>query len=181
MNSDPVTTSARTATGWSMLWGVVMIICGILAIALPLASAIGVVILLGWLIAFAGVAHIVFAFESPSTGGFLWKFLLALIYGITGVYLVMNPVLGIASLTLLLSIFLLFEGVLEIVFYFNIRNAVSAGWVLFDGIITLILGVLIWAQWPASSGLVIGTLIGISLIFSGISRFVLSSAIRRMR
>src|ERR1700758_5294605 len=151
MNSDATTTSVRTASSWSMVWGMVMIICGILAIALPLASAVGVVILLAWLILFAGVAHLVFAFQSHSVGGFLWKLLLALIYGFTGFYLLMNPLVGIASLTLLLSIFLLFEGVLEIVFYFNIRKTVSAGWVLFDGIITLLLGILIWAQWPSSS------------------------------
>jgi uncharacterized membrane protein HdeD (DUF308 family) len=93
--------------------------------------------------------------------------------------MLMNPLLGVLSLTLVLAVFLLFEGVVEIIFYFKIRGTANAGWVLFDGIITLILGFLIWRRWPASSVWVIGTLVGISLIFSGISRVMLSSAVRR--
>jgi uncharacterized membrane protein HdeD (DUF308 family) len=94
--------------------------------------------------------------------------------------MLMHPLLGVLSLTLFLAVFLLFEGVVEIAFYFKIRGAPNAGWVLFDGIITLILGFLIWRRWPSSSVWVIGTLLGISLIFSGISRIMLSLAVRRV-
>jgi uncharacterized membrane protein HdeD (DUF308 family) len=86
----------------------------------------------------------------------------------------------VLTLTLVLAIFFLFEGVLEIILYFNIRKRPNAGWVLFDGIITLILGLLIWAHLPSTSVWVIGTLVGISLIFSGISRIMLSAAVRRL-
>jgi uncharacterized membrane protein HdeD (DUF308 family) len=180
MNSETALGSVRKASGWSIVWGVVMFICGILAIALPLASSVGIVILLAWLILFAGVSHLIFAFHSHSIGGFLWKVLLAIVYGFAGFYMLMNPLLGVISLTLVLAVFLLFEGVVEIVFYFNIRGVTNAGWVLFDGIITLILGFLIWLHWPSSSIWVIGTLVGISLIFSGISRFMLTLAVRRL-
>ena len=94
--------------------------------------------------------------------------------------MVMNPLLGVLSLTLVLAVFLLLEGVLELALYFRIRRVQHAGWILFDGIVTLLLGILIWTQWPSSSVWVIGTLIGISLIFSGISRFMLSLAIRNV-
>jgi uncharacterized membrane protein HdeD (DUF308 family) len=180
MNSEITAGSARKASGWSMVWGIIMFICGILAIALPLASSVGIVIVLAWLILFAGVCHLIFAFQSHSLGGFLWKVLLAIVYGFAGVYMLMHPLLGVISLTLVLAVFLLFEGVVEIVLYFNIRKTANAGWVLFDGIVTLVLGFLIWRQWPSSSVWVIGTLVGISLIFSGISRFMLSSAVRRV-
>ena len=178
MSSEITLDPARKASDWSMAWGIVMFICGILAIALPLASSIGIVIVLAWLILFAGVCHLIFAFQSHSIGGFLWKLLLAIIYGCAGIYMLMNPLLGVVSLTLLLAIFLVFEGIVEIAFYFNIRGAANADWVLLDGIVTLILGFLIWRRWPSSSVWVIGTLVGISLIFSGISRFMLSSAVR---
>jgi uncharacterized membrane protein HdeD (DUF308 family) len=92
--------------------------------------------------------------------------------------MLMHPLLGVLSLTLLLAVFLLVEGILEITLYFRIRRVRHAGWVLFDGIVTLILGIFIWAQWPSSSVWVIGTLVGISLIFSGISRFMLALAVR---
>jgi uncharacterized membrane protein HdeD (DUF308 family) len=156
-----------------------MIICGMLAIALPLASSIGLVIVLAWVILFAGFAHLVFAFQSHSVGGFLWKLLLAIIYGFAGCYMLINPVLGVVSLTLVLATFFLFEGILEIILYFNIRKTGNAGWVLFDGVVTLILGLMIWRHWPSSAVWAIGTLVGISLIFSGISRTMLSMAVRR--
>jgi uncharacterized membrane protein HdeD (DUF308 family) len=156
-----------------------MIVCGMLAIALPLASSIGLVIVLAWVILFAGFAHLVFAFQSHSVGGFLWKLLLAIIYGFAGCYMLINPVLGVVSLTLVLATFFLFEGILEIILYFNIRKTGNAGWVLFDGVVTLILGLMIWRHWPSSAVWAIGTLVGISLIFSGISRTMLSMAVRR--
>ena len=77
MNSETTLGSVRKASGWSMVWGIVMFICGILAITMPLASSVGIVIVLAWLILFAGVCHLVFAFQSHSIGGFLWKVLLA--------------------------------------------------------------------------------------------------------
>jgi uncharacterized membrane protein HdeD (DUF308 family) len=178
MDPETAVGTATKAGGWSMLWGILMFVCGILAISLPLASSIGIVIVLAWLILFAGICHLIFAFQSHSVGGFLWQVLLAVVHGIAGIYMLMNPLLGVLSLTLVLAVFLLFEGILEIALYFGIRRVRHAGWVLFDGIITLILGIFIWAQWPSSSVWVIGTLVGISLIFSGISRLMLSLAVR---
>jgi uncharacterized membrane protein HdeD (DUF308 family) len=180
MNSETTLGLGRKTSEWSMVWGIIMFICGILAIAMPLASSVGIVIVLAWLILVAGVSHLIFAFQSNSVGGFLWKVPLAIIYGCAGVYILMHPLLGVVSLTLLLAIFFVIEGIVEIVLYFNIHGAANAGWVLFDGIVTLILGFLIWRRWPSSSVWVIGTLVGISLIFSGISRFMLSSAVRRV-
>jgi uncharacterized membrane protein HdeD (DUF308 family) len=180
MNAETTVGPVRKASGWSMLWGILMFVCGILAISLPLASSIGIVILLAWLILFAGISHLIFAFHSHSVGGFLWQILVALIYGAAGIYMLMNPLLGVLSLTLLLAVFLLVEGILELVLYFRIRRVRHAGWVLFDGIVTLILGILIWTHWPSSAVWVIGTLVGISLIFSGISRFMLAMAVRNI-
>jgi uncharacterized membrane protein HdeD (DUF308 family) len=179
MNSDTTLGSINKASGWSMVWGIVMFICGVLAITMPFASSVGIVIVLAWLILVAAVSHLIFAFQSHSIGGFLWKVLLAIVYGCAGVYMLMHPLLGVLSLTLLLAIFLVIEGIVEIILYFNIHGDRNAGWVLFDGIVTLILGFLIWRRWPSSSVWVIGTLVGISLIFSGISRFMLSSGVRR--
>ena len=180
MNAQTTTGAVRSASGWSIVWGILLLLCGLLAIVMPLASSIGLVILLGWLIVFAAVWHLIFAFQTRGVGNILWQVLLAIVYGIAGFYMLSHPLLGLLTLTLVLAIFLLFEGVLEIILYFNIRKSPNAGWVLFDGIITLILGLLIWAHWPSTSVWVIGTLVGISLIFSGISRVMLSTAVRRV-
>jgi uncharacterized membrane protein HdeD (DUF308 family) len=124
------------------------------------------------------VAH--FIFSIPVTQRW-WLPLEALArprIGIRVIYMLMHPSLGLVSLTLVLAAFLFIEGVIETVFYFNIRKVPNSGWVLLDGIITLILGLLIWANWPSVSAWVVGTLVGVSLIFSGISRFTLPLAIR---
>ncbi len=161
-----------------MVWGILLVICGVLAISLPLATSIGVVILIGWLILLAGIWHLIFAFRRHSVGSFFWQLLLALIYGAAGIYLLLHPLLGVLSFTLVLAVFLFVEACLEIALYFSIRRVAQSGWVLFDGIVTLILAILIWVHWPSSSVWVIGTLVGISLIFSGISRFMLSWVVR---
>src|SRR6059058_4994681 len=72
MQNDTSVIRARNGSGWSMAWGILMVICGILAIALPLASSIGVVLVVGWLILLAGVWHLIFVFHSHSFGGVLW-------------------------------------------------------------------------------------------------------------
>jgi uncharacterized membrane protein HdeD (DUF308 family) len=87
---------------------------------------------------------------------------------------------GLASLTLAIAIYLLIEGVLEFVLSFQIRPAHGSGWLLVDGIITLVLAVMIWSTWPSSALWVVGTLVGISMFFSGITRLMLSVAVRRI-
>jgi len=167
-------------TGWMMVWGIVMLVCGIAAIALPWASGIGVVIVVGWVLIFSAVSHLIFAFHTHSVGGVLWQILLALVYGAAGVFMLMNPLAGLVTLTLVLAVFLLIEAALETVLYFQVRRATNAGWILFDAIVTLVLAILIWSQWPSSALWFIGTIIGISLIFSGLSRLSLASAMRRV-
>jgi len=178
MNGD--TPSARSGTSWMMVWGIVMLICGIAAIALPWASGIGVVIVVGWVLIFSAASHLIFAFHTHSVGGVLWQVLLALVYGAAGVFMLMNPLTGLVTLTLVLAVFLLIEAALETVLYFQVRRATNAGWILFDAIVTLVLAILIWSQWPSSALWFIGTIIGISLIFSGLSRLSLASAMRRV-
>jgi uncharacterized membrane protein HdeD (DUF308 family) len=169
---------AGTGKG-NMIWGILMLICGFLAIGIPFASGIGVAIVIGWLLLISAVWHLLFGVRAGGVGGVLWQILLAIAYGAAGLMILLYPLAGLAWLTLVLATFLLIEAVLEFVLFFNIRGRTNAGWVLVDAIITLVLGILIWAQWPSSSGWAIGTLVGVSLIFSGISRLMLSSAVSR--
>ena len=79
---------------------------------------------------------------------------------------------------MLASLFLI-EGVLDIALFFKMRSLGGSSWVLVDGIITLLLGLMIYAQWPSSSVWAIGTLVGVSMIISGVTRVMLSLAVRR--
>jgi uncharacterized membrane protein HdeD (DUF308 family) len=86
---------------------------------------------------------------------------------------------GVASLTLVLASLFLVEGVLNIALFFKVRAVRGSSWFLIDGIITLLLGLMIYMQWPSSSAWAIGTLVGVSMIISGVTRVMLSMAVRK--
>jgi uncharacterized membrane protein HdeD (DUF308 family) len=169
----------KKSVGMSIGLSVLMIVAGLLAIALPQLAGIAVNILVAWLLIFVGVVHLVFAWHTRSTGGIFWQLLLGALDIFIGGYLLFRPVAGLATLTLALAIYLFVQGVLELILSFQVRPMPGAGWLAFDGIITIILGVLIWRTWPSSTEWAIGTLVGISMVFSGFSRLMVSLAARR--
>jgi uncharacterized membrane protein HdeD (DUF308 family) len=164
----------------SLVLSIVLIFFGVLAIALPMATSLGVAIVIGWLVIFDGVAQLVHAFQSQGIGHIVWKLLVAVFYLVAGAYLIANPALGAAGLTLVLGIFLFAEGVADVVAYFATRKSGSSTWVLLDGIVTLLLGFMIWNRWPVSSLWVIGTLVGISMIMTGTTRLMMALAVRKV-
>lgn len=168
-------------SGSSITWAVLLIVFGCLAIALPLGTSLGVVIIVAWLITISGGFQFIHAFQSQGAGSIAWKLLVAVLYLIVGLYFVTHPLMGLASFTLALAFFFLAEGVFDIVAYFQSRSQNGATWMLLDGIVTLILGALVWKHWPSSSAWVIGTLVGISMIMTGTTRLMISLAVRRMR
>jgi uncharacterized membrane protein HdeD (DUF308 family) len=168
----------RKASGLSILWGVVLIILGALAVGSPFLAAAVVTTFLAWLIIFAGVAHLADAFRTHETGSLICRLLVGVAYIIFGIYLVAHPALRVASLTLLLAVLFIMEGIFDIAMYFRVRTVQRSGWILMDGIVTLFLGLMIYAQWPSSSVWAIGTLVGVSMIISGITRVMMSLAVR---
>jgi uncharacterized membrane protein HdeD (DUF308 family) len=164
---------------WSIALSVLLILAGLFAILVPPVSGIAVTLIFAWAMIFSGITHFVFAFKTHTTGGVLWEILVGAVYLFTGVYLLLHPLDALIALTLILAIYLFFEGVVETIQSFQLRPRHGANWLLFDGIVTLILAVMIWRSWPASTVWVIGTLVGISMIFSGFSRLMLSLAAKR--
>jgi uncharacterized membrane protein HdeD (DUF308 family) len=170
----------KRTSGISIVLSVSLIIFGILAIALPVASSIGIAIVIGWLVLFAGIAQVVHAFQSEGIGHIVWKLVVAIFYIVAGAYLIARPALGAAGLTLVLGTFLFAEGVADVVAYFSARKSGASPWMLLDGIVTLVLGFMIWNRWPAGSLWVIGTLVGISMIMTGITRLMMALAVRKL-
>ena len=169
----------RNASTISILWGVLLIVFGVVAVGSPFLAAVAVNAVVAWLIVLAGVVHLMLAFGAHGAGSMIWKLLVGVVYLCFGAYLIMHPVLGVASLTLVLASLFLIEGILDIVLFFKMRPMQGSTWVLLDGIITLFLGLMIYAQWPSSSAWAIGTLVGISMIFSGVARVMMSWAVRQ--
>jgi len=176
--SSPVE-MVRNASTISILWGVLLIVFGMVAVGSPLLAAVAVNALVAWLIILAGVVHLMLAFRVHQAGSVIWKVLVGIAYLCFGGYLIMHPVLGVASLTLLLGSLFLIEGILNIVLYVKMRPIHGSSWMLVDGIVTLLLGLMIYLQWPSSSAWAIGTLVGVSMIFSGVARVMMSLAVRK--
>jgi len=180
MSASSMGTIVQKSVGWSIGLSVLMILAGLLAIAVPQVAGITVALLVAWLLIFSGGAHLVFAWHTRTTGGILWELLLGVLYISVGVYMLLQPVAGLASLTIVLAIYLLVEGVLELALSFRLRPMRGWVWLLFDGVFTLILAAMIWKTWPSSTEWVIGVLVGFSMLFSGVSRLMISLAARSM-
>jgi uncharacterized membrane protein HdeD (DUF308 family) len=181
MSATPSTLSALApkAINWSIALSVLLIIAGLIALFLPFISGVAITLFFGWAMILSGITHLVFAFKTHTTGGRVWEILIGIIYLFTGFYLILHPLDALLVLTLILACYLFFEAIVEFIQYFQLRPRHGTGWILVDGIITLILAIMIWRAWPASSVWVIGTLVGISMIFSGFSRLMLSLAAKR--
>ncbi len=178
--ANSITDDIHRAATWSLVLSVLMIAAGVLAIAAPVVAGVALTAIVGWLLAFSGALHFVFAWRAGRASSVVWEILLGVLYGAIGFYLVAHPLAGLASLALALAMYLVIEGVLELVLSFQLRPAPGSGWLILDGIVTLVLALMIWSTWPSSSLWVVGTIVGISMLFSGISRLVLSMQVRRL-
>jgi uncharacterized membrane protein HdeD (DUF308 family) len=164
---------------WSIALSVVLIVAGLLALLAPLFAGVAVELILAWMILIAGIAHFVLAWHVRGAGAHLWEALIGLIYLIAGCYMLFHPLVGLIGLTAVLGAYLLFKGIFELVAGFSIRSLRGSGWILFDGVISLVLSFIIWRQLLSSATWVIGTLLGFAILFTGISRLALSLHARR--
>jgi uncharacterized membrane protein HdeD (DUF308 family) len=176
MGADDEDIDVNRASRWLIASAVVVFICGVLAIVLPVTFSVGIAALLGWLFVFAGAAHLVFGihFEAAHWG---WHASIAGLYVLAAISLLVNPLLGVLLLVFAVGVVLIAEGVIEIVLFFMLRQYRRAVWILFDGILTLVLGIVACAHWPPDSPELVQYLVGISFVASGISRLVLGFAI----
>jgi uncharacterized membrane protein HdeD (DUF308 family) len=177
--ANSMTGDIHKATTWSIVLSVLMTAAGVLAIVSPAIAGVAVTVVFGWLLIVSGILHLAFAWKAGRAGAVIWEILLGLLYGSIGFYLFARPVAGLESLTLALAIYLVMEGVLEFILWFQTRPLPGSGWLLFDGIVTLVLAAMIGSAWPLSSVWAVGTLVGVSMFFSGITRLMLSVAVRR--
>ena len=120
--------------------------------------------------------HFAYGWQTRDDGGFLWELLLSVVHGVAALYLLMQPIGALASLTAVLALYLTGKATLEIIASLQHRSVRGSGWLMFDGIFTLILAIMIWYTWPWSSAYAIGTLVGLSLLFSGTARLLRSTA-----
>ena len=176
---ESVKKAVKEVTGASIGWAVVMIVLGMLAVILPHASGIAISVLVSWLIVLGGVAYLAFAFVSLGVGSFIWRMLIGAVYILGGGYLAFHPGIALESLTVVLAAIFALEGMLELTSFFMFRLVPGSGWVLFDALVTLLLAGLILYPWPSSSTWAIGIILGINLIFSGVTVLMYALAARK--
>ncbi len=178
--ADGIAANVHRATSWSIGISILMVAAGFAAILVPTIAGLAVTATVGWLLIFSGALQLAFAWRAGHASGMVWQILIGAAYGAIGLYLIARPLVGLASLTFAVALYLLVEGTLEFILSFQLRPAGGTGWLLADGIITLLLAAMIWVTWPSSAVWIVGTLVGIKMLFSGITRLMMSLAIRRI-
>ncbi|HZE42135.1 MAG TPA: HdeD family acid-resistance protein [Steroidobacteraceae bacterium] len=166
---------AALATSLSAHWklflieGIVLVILGLAAIMLPLIATIAIAILVGWIFLLSGVVGLLATFRMRSAPGFWWSLLSGILGVVAGIVLLRWPLSGALSLTLVLTLFLVFEGVVSIMFALEHKRELSGRWgmMLFSGVVDLILAGMIYAGLPATAVWAIGLLVGINMVFGG--------------
>ncbi|NJL40422.1 MAG: HdeD family acid-resistance protein [Leptolyngbyaceae cyanobacterium RM1_406_9] len=171
---SPENSALNKRAGNSPLIGILLIVLGVIGLALPVFSTLVAETWVAFILISAGAAKVVYAFQTRDRGGFIWKLLLGILYVGTGIMLFVYPRTGILTLTLLLGSFLLTEGVFETILAFRLRPQQNWTWALVNGIVTLLFGAIVLFQWPFNAPWLIGTLVGASVLFSGVSRVMLS-------
>jgi uncharacterized membrane protein HdeD (DUF308 family) len=154
MPAQDLTEELKKRSAWSIFMGVLTAALGVFLIVYPLATA------------------------SQTVGNFFLKILLSLLYGICGIALAFFPVAGVAALTLMLGTLLLIQAGTLTAIAFQLKPVEGWGWFLVDAATSLLLSVLIFAKWPSSAIWTIGTLVGVSVLMSGISRIMIATKIR---
>ena len=169
----------RRNWGWILALGIALIFIGAIAVIDSVAVSVASMIVFGWVLLIAGIVQAVQAFRHRTSGHFLLHVVNAVFSFIVGLMLLGNSLAGLLVITLLLAVYFVVSGIFRIVAALTVRVH-GSGWILVDGIISLILGILVWAHWPTAALWVIGLFIGINLITTGCSQVMLALAVRRL-
>ncbi|MEE4174116.1 MAG: DUF308 domain-containing protein [Xanthomonadales bacterium] len=163
-------------TSWAIVIGVLLIVGGVIAMASPVIAGMSVALMVGWLLAFGGVFQTLFAFRAKAG-------VLAIILGLltlaAGVYMILNPGVAVATLVLFLAIYLLLSGISEVIIALSARPADGWGWLLLNAIASILLGGLMFTQFPVAGAMAIGILLGLKLLFTGLMMVMIATTVRK--
>lgn len=167
--------------GWFLVYGIALVVLGLVAISAAAFTTVVSVVFLGVLLCIGGIVVFVDSFCSwrDQTSSFVLHLLMAILYLIAGIFLILNPISAAISITLLLAIFYIALGVFRILGVISFRLP-DWGWRLLGGLVALLLGILIFTHWPESSLFIIGLFVGIDLLITGWTYISLSIAAKAL-
>ncbi len=166
---------------WMAIFAVISLVGGVLALLNPFAATLAATLMAGWAFALLGVLQIVQAFQVQGWGGFIWALLFGILTLVVGGSLLFNPLAGMVSLTLLVAVLFLAIGVVKVMYAFSLRPVTGWGWVLLSGIVSVVLGVMILADFPWAVGSILGILLGVELISNGVLFLFVALGLRNLR
>jgi uncharacterized membrane protein HdeD (DUF308 family) len=169
----------REHSGLFWTTGIVAILGGLLALAMPFAASLAANFMVAGLLVATGIIQVFSAFEARRAKRFLPPFAMGIVSVIAGLVLFFAPMAGVIALTAVVTGFLLVNGTLKTAFAFRMREARGWGWMLTNGILSLLLGVLLFAGLPGNAFWVIGLFLGIDLLFYGATMISLILTARR--
>lgn len=170
----------RRNAGLTVASGVVLVVAGLLAILSPFVAGLSITIMVGAMLAVSGISQCFLAFRTGAFGRALVVFVVGVLMTLAGFYMINQPASGLATLTLILMAYLIASGILEIVVAFQLKPADGWGIELFNGAVTLVLGVLLWRQFPLSGAWAIGILFGIKMLFSGWAFIFIGRGVKKL-
>jgi len=170
----------KKARKWLVITGILGILAGAAAIIVPPVATLTITLFIGWILVFSGVVMAVHSWTQRAAGRTWERALQALLALVIGVYMVLFPGSGALSLTLLLVIWFVGSGVLQLIAARRLRGLPGAGWLVFGGVLGIVLAALIAMDLPSSAEWAIGLLVGINLVFWGVRALVAASLLKRV-
>jgi uncharacterized membrane protein HdeD (DUF308 family) len=170
----------KKASGAVTLWGVLTIVLGVFAMGAPLVTGLALAVLIGISLVAAGLMQSIYAFQAGSIGKGVLRLLFGGVTVLAGLTIAGQPGIALATLTLILAIYFVVDGVTTLIASTAVAGGQGKGLIIFNGIVTLVLGIMIWRGWPVSGAWAIGILVGIRLIFSGMTMMALGAVGREV-
>jgi len=177
---NKLTNDIRISSNRMTSFGVIAIILGMLAMMLPGFTGLSVVFFLGLIVTIAGIVRILWAFHAGSIVKGLISFLIGGLTLICGVLLMFNPLFASGVLTILLTLYFICDGIFEMMAAVQRKPMEGWGWLMFGGIVSVLLGLMIWAQYPLAGAWAMGILIGIKLFMVGLIMVTGGAVMREM-
>ena len=171
---------AKKNAGLLIVLGFLTVILGVVAVSTPLITGVAVTVFVGFLLLGSGAAQVVHAIKSGQWGTGFWGTVIGLLGVAAGLIMVFRPMVGLVTMTLVLAAYFLIDGAAEIIAGFKMKPDQGWGWVFFNGIVAVLLGFMIWRQWPVSGAWAIGLLVGIHILLTGWTMIILGTGARRV-
>lgn len=168
MEPAKVNSSLGSASGKVIGVGVVLSLVGIVFILAPQALGLGISTLIGVLLIILGLLRIAFAWVASTWGSTILRFLIGVLAVAGGVLMLSDPARSLRVLTVILAVYLLLDGISEILLALPLRP-IGGMWVMLSGVVSIVLAIMIWRQWPASGEWALGVLVGVKLLVDGLA------------